>query len=208
MRFHLWPVCMLLIGSCCRTVCADAQSVAAVNAIGLKRPDGVTLTGAGVNIGQLEPSRASVHGYDSAGNTHPAVIPTESKLSVGRNLIQPDEALFEDEISEHALQIAGIMIGGPAGPKSVAPGANLYSAGYKYPVEPLDEKLLTLQYIAKRFSFDDVQHRHIRAINHSWTDGNAGDGPFSGDSRLTLGVDWMASRFDVLEGKRGRRSFS
>ncbi len=62
----------------------DAASVNAINAVGLKRPDGAVLTGAGVNIGQVESARAAVHGFDSAVNTHPSIIPFESRNAAGQ----------------------------------------------------------------------------------------------------------------------------
>lgn len=56
------------------------------------------------------------------------------------------------------------MIGGAGAPRSVAPGAVLYSTGYV--TSSNDGQLISTQYIAKRYAFSDP--RHIRVINHSW----------------------------------------
>jgi hypothetical protein len=57
-------------------------------------------------------------------------------------------------------------------------------------------ELITTQFIAKRFDKED--ERHIRVINHSWGDSPLPNEPNDGNFLLTLGMDWIASEFDVL----------
>lgn len=182
-------------------VFADADSIAAINAVGLRRPDGAILSGAAVNVGEVDVARAGVTGFDSAGKSHPAIIPVESKNTGGTTVTGPDVGLNTAGF-EHGLETAGIIIARanlhPGTPPGIAPNASLFSAGFHHPViDPSDDandQLLSVQYIAKRYDFSNPDH--IRAINHSWADGKIG--PFSGNHRLTLGMDWMASKFDVL----------
>lgn len=134
----------------------DSQTVAAINAVGLKRSDGVVLTGAGVNIGEVDLARAAVSGFDSAIYSHPSIIPIESRNSAGHNPAAPDDGVSNDG-DEHALEVAGIMIGGAGAPTSVAPGASLYSAGILYDVSSIDSGLETTQYIAKRYGITQGQ---------------------------------------------------
>jgi hypothetical protein len=198
MRYCVCAICATLILSCASRSFGDATSVSAINAVGLKRPDGVVLTGAGVNVGHVDVARAPIPGFDSAALSHPGIIPVESRLAGGQMPLMDHGLLVND--AEHGLITAGIIIGGAGAPTSVAPGANLYSAGFLDPFM-LDRELMTTQYIAKRYAFSAAgePRPHIRAINHSWGLNTVlGDGPYSGDSRITLGMDWIAQRFDVL----------
>lgn len=173
---------------------ADSESVSAIRAGGLKRPGGVTLTGAGVEIGQVDVGRTGLRPSDTDAVTNGFVVPAESRINAGQT---PDQDQFADD---HALQGAGIIIGKPGAPTSVAQNASLYSTSFGGTV---NNELRAVQYIAKRFPFSDPNH--IRAINHSWG-GLPSDGPFAGNSQLTLGMDWMASKFDVLHVIAGAES--
>jgi hypothetical protein len=194
-------LCAIFIALAPSVSFGDADSVSAINAVGLKRPDGVILTGSGVNVGHVDVARAPIPGFDSASLSHPGIVPVESRLAGGQMPLMDHGLLVND--AEHGLITAGIIIGGAGAPTSVAPGANLYSAGFDDPFL-LDRQLMTTQYIAKRYAFDAQSvipgepRPHIRAINHSWGDSLNFVGPFPGDSRLTLGMDWIAERFDVL----------
>ena len=170
------------------TAFADSESVAAIKANGLKGADGVTLTGAGVEIGQVEVGRTGVRPSDTDAVTNGFVVPVESRNNAGQI---PAQDQFADD---HSLQVAGIMIGKPGAPTSVAQNASLYSTSFGANPAALKE-VISSQYIAKRFPFNDPNH--IRVINHSWG-GREFEGPFDGNSQLTLGMDWIASQFDVL----------
>ena len=53
----------------------DADSVAAIHAIGLRRADGATLTGGSAYIGQVEVARTAIRGFDSDSASHGSVVP-------------------------------------------------------------------------------------------------------------------------------------
>jgi hypothetical protein len=169
----------------------DSESVgsAGIKAVGLLAPDGDLLTGNGVNLGQVETHRTAVRGYDSNANSNGLVNPFESRIKNG-SLSSPNV-----DIGEHAIEVASVMIGAAGAPTSVSPGSSLYSSGFTAAGTTSDE-LISTQYIAKRFAVSD--DRHIRAINHSWNDLPPDVDPPDGNSLLTLGIDWMASEFDVL----------
>jgi hypothetical protein len=171
---------------------ADSVGVSGINAIGLKRPNGSTLTGSGVPIGQVETSRVSQRGFDSAANSTSFVVPTEIRTQDG------DAPFPNVNVGDgHATEVASVIIGTGSAPTSVAPGASLYSSGFiSSGITPgYADSLMTTQYIAKRFPFSNPQH--IRAINHSWAKLSTTDPP-DANSLLTLGRDWIASTFDVL----------
>lgn len=91
------------------------------------------------------------------------------------------------------------MIGKDDAPKSVSSNAGLHSSGFVDPgISPgYSEVIITTQYLAKLFPQGTQQQ--IRAINHSWgkLPLNANVAP-DGNSLVTLGLDWIAQRFDVL----------
>jgi hypothetical protein len=170
----------------------------------MRLPNGTTpLTGSGVNIGQVEVLRpgwpVQSAGPDDTAHSSQFVQPTEVVIGDGTAALEPDE-----DISVHATQVAGVMISkdtadssSPANdddPRGVAPDANLYASAYIAPlggVGPYTEALLSTQYIAQR--------PNMRAINHSWQKPRQSvNAPLDGNSQLTLGMDWIASRYDVL----------
>lgn len=170
----------------------------------VRLPDGVTqLTGMGVNVGQVEQARpgfpVEAGGPDTAAKSNSFVRPVDVTIGEG-------EAVDEDEAvgTGHATQVASVIISqdttdssDPANgddPRGVAPNANLYASAYILSGSTgtaYDEALLTTQYIA--------QIPNMRAINHSWQkELPSEEALMDGNSQLTLGMDWIASRYDVL----------
>jgi len=168
----------------------------------LRLPDNLTqLNGSGVNIGQVERFRpgwpVQAGGPDNAANSNQFVRPTDVVLSAG------DAVVPNSDLNPHATQVAGVMISSdttdsstPANgddPRGVAPGANLYSSAYLVADSGVgyDEALLSTQHIA--------QTPDMRAMNHSWQKPRQSENaPLDGNSQMTLGLDWIASRYDVL----------
>jgi len=134
-------------------------SLLGIDAIGLRNSNGDVLTGAGVNIGQVEVGRVPVRGFDSDANSNAFVIPAESRTRNGLGPVANNN-LGSDN---HPLRVASVMIGGAGAPKSVAPGASLYSSGLDSTPGPAGyaDNLITTQYIAKRFPFNSVQHVRV-----------------------------------------------
>lgn len=174
---------LIIVTMICRPVVAfgDSESVTAIKAGGLVDPDGMTLTGAGIEIGQVEVARTGVRPQDTDAVTNGFVNPVESRINAGQVPAQDQFA------NDHALQVAGIMIGQTGAPASVARNASLYSTSFG---GSFNNELRAVQYIASRFPFSNPLH--IRAINHSWA-ALVSDDPVDGGSQLTLGMDWMAS---------------
>lgn len=187
-----------------------------INSAGLFLPDGMgtVLDGNGVTVGQVEIDRAPRPPFDNPANSNSHVVPVSSTVAA------TGTATANVDLGDgHALLVAGIIIstdsqddsmptnGAPVG---VAPGADLYSAAYvdiSYD-NGYTDALATVQYLAKRFPKENPQH--IRAINNSWVKTDFNPDPPTGDSQLTLGMDWIASKHEVLlifggfyEGKVG-----
>jgi subtilisin family serine protease len=160
--------------------------------VGLKLPDGNPLTGAGINIGQVEEGRLPKSGLDSADSLNSQVDPVEVYL---RNIEISDP---NANLSEHATRVAGTMVGSGFG---VAPQASLYSSAYEtLGTDPgYVHAIQSLQRIATR-----PNSAGTRAINNSW----GKPGTANGNSLLTLGVDWLASQHDVLLVFSGREDSS
>lgn len=196
----------LLLGIACATpgiAYADSVSVGSngIRSLGLFGPNGTTLVGTGVFIGQVEPGRVAKRGIDSNSDSNGNVSPFETVMLDG-DPPDPNDVL---EVGDpHPLEVASVMIGGGNGPLSVSRNASLISSGFiAASANNPESALLSTQYVAARYPFEDS--RHVRAINQSWgvTDPNT---PPEGDSQLSLGMDWIASQHDVLMVVAGAQS--
>lgn len=167
-------ICVLLIA-----VCSSVSiSVADEDSIG---PNGIrssllTLTGAGVSIGQVEATRPGVAGFDDF-YYHDDIVPEA--------VFRQDGPRVKNDAGLHGLQVAGIMIAGDsAGIPGVADEAELYSSAYIAAGAGGEDILKTIQHVASRNGGD------VRAINHSYGETFAdGQDPLDGSSYLTMGVD-------------------
>ncbi len=146
---------------------------------------GLGLTGAGISIGQMEPGRPGLPGFDAATNSHPNVVPT--------GVFATNQAAVADQnISDHAEEVAGVMISTQAATIGVATGAGLYSSAYVTGGFTLGyiNAMLAMQHIALQDGGD------VRAINLSW--GKTNIVANNGNVFLSQGLDWSASQHDVL----------
>jgi hypothetical protein len=168
------------------------------NATGLMLPNGMPLNGADTTVGQVEDGRPAKMPPDSELIINPTVVPTEVYVQAGANP--------STNYTDHAVEVASVMISTetedsnptPNGLASlgVAPSAKLYASAYVTGgLDPGTQDVLrTTQFLAKLFPKNNLQH--ITAVNHSWNKGN--EETLSGNSLLTLGMDWIAMEHEVL----------
>lgn len=201
--------CLLLsiVAALCASQCAvgSEESIGqnGIRSAGLVGADGTPLDGSGVNIGQVEPGRVADRGFDSDANSNLFVNPFEIRELDGDMPFPNTELGFD----YHPIKVSSVINGQPGengepgAPASVSPGASIYSSAYiqTFSTQP-ENALITTQYIANKFGFLDYS-RHIRTINHSW--GVFTAPPPDGNSQLTMGLDWIASTFDVLNVNSG-----
>jgi hypothetical protein len=155
---------------------------------------GLGLTGLGVTIGQVEPGRPGSSAIDLPAMRHNAVIPA--------GVFRREGAANTSDVDLHAEQVAGIMISKDSGMLAgVASDAILYSSAYVTQGTPgYSDALVATQHIANQGAL---------AINHSWGKGSLPGTLLDGNSLLTSGIDWMASRYNVLQvvaGNEGTNS--
>lgn len=177
----------------------DTIGMNGIRSDGLTLANGTTpLTGNNIEIGQVEEFRpASPTVPDTMAN--PDIESASVALQAG-GMVTPNANLGDG----HATQVASVMISTdmtdssmPANgdaPRGVAINANLHASAYVTTgtTPGYRDAILTMQYVA---GIDDV-----RAINHSWGKTRISPtDPLNGNSQLTLGFDWIASTFNVLQ---------
>jgi hypothetical protein len=176
-----------------------------INSLGLLGVDGQPLTGNGILIGQIEferPGDADVGDSLDHRNTtvNPAAVYERTSPNPPPNPPEPDSNPRNLDGS-HAEWVAGVMISTDASSTGVAPGALLYSAGYKPSGGDADpEAAIMGQLIASRTTPTGDK---IHAVNLSFA--IAGDFP-DGNSLWTQFVDWSAADDDILYVQAGRES--
>lgn len=159
---------------------------------------GLGLTGDGIFIGQVEPGRPGRPVDDSIFYNS-----TVRPLSVYRRDMDPANEF--DELSVHAVEVAGVMIStdntddnsNSQTPIGVATDSFLVSSAYQAipgstTIPSYEAALLSMTYLAREFGGE------VRAINFSAGEPRVGTSPLDGNSLLTLGVDWSARKHDVL----------
>ena len=168
-----------------------------INSAGLTLPDGATpLTGDLIFIGQVEEIRPGVEGTDLPANVNSSIDPFRVRL-------QDDDPIVANSNigAGHATRVAGVMISTDAvdsdsdgdAPLGVATGADLSSSAYITSSAPgYEDALLTTQYVATFFG------DNVRAISHSWNKDQRPGDLLDGNSLLTLGMDWLARKHEVL----------
>lgn len=164
-----------------------------IDATGLLLPDGSPLTGVGGLIGQVEPGRPGLEGFDDAGNFNTSTAPEAVFLFDHAAIANIDLDKFQMPFF-HAEEVAGVMISSAAVAPGVAPGASLYASAFRdgldgtYP-SVATGILLATQHVA------DQNIGQVLAINHSYQVKNT---LANGNSQLTLGIDWIAETRNVL----------
>jgi hypothetical protein len=225
-RFLQIQICAFaIVFSTGGVVLADTVTIGpnGINSAGLSNANGQLLTGAGIAIGQVEPLRpGDVDVGDDPANCNTTTNP--AGVFIQDHTTAPFANIL---ISPHAQEVAGVMISTDAtdgvgldidgnqlangiAPTGVATVASLYSSAF-VPLGPdpeYEKVLLTIQKIATinddgSPTNDDIDD--VRVINHSWGQKlpTVGNVALDGNSLLTAGFDWSASRYNVLNVKAG-----
>jgi hypothetical protein len=200
MRFSIILVLLLQIPAYADSV---SRGPMGANATGLTLPNGDPLNGLNITVGQVEPLRPAKAPPDDPLIANPSVNPFQVTTQAGTM------AQMHQHVGDHPTAIASVIISTdtednspmPNGlaPTGIAQGAELYASGFvTLGIEPgYADALRTTQYIAKLFPFEN-NLQHVRAINHSWSKEDTEIGALDGNSLLTLGMDWIAMKHDVL----------
>lgn len=146
------------------------------------------LTGSGVLIGQAEPGRPGKDGYDSDPNSADGTTPTGVYRGTAGGL---DTANNLTTITDHATEVAGIIISTDAAYIGVAPQAQLHSVAVGDTVNPVATNL-ALNRIAT------LGAGLVRATNLSFTQPLQYPDLPNGGSHFTSFVDWSARVHDLL----------
>lgn len=195
----VWLALIVLLAPDIAVASLETVGPNGINSAGLTQFDGTTvLTGMGIDLDQVEPTRPGEVGTDDPSNVNTDVVPADITLTFGAPII-PNASIGNG----HATRVAGVIIStdgtdsdsdGDA-PLGVSPNADLYSSAY---LSGVDNILLTNQYVA-------TVTQDVRAINHSWGTALQGGETLNGNSQLTLGLDWSARVHDVLHVKAGNQ---
>jgi hypothetical protein len=192
---------IVLFCTMCEMTLASQDTVSSngINSAGLLGYNGSPLNGSGASIGQVEPNRPGVPGFDSNALSSPSIVPTQVFIRD-----QPVNEESDSNIDDHAEWVAGVMISknlANNGTIGVAPQASLYSSAFvdvSFDAAGDTAILLAEQKIASL--------TNMRAVNSSFGQLLHDGGSYDGNTQTTLGLDWMAQRYDVLEVVAGLQS--
>ena len=159
-------------------------------------PGGINSTGLGLDgvgqlLGQVELGRPGLEFYDAAPNFNSSVFADPIELIFG--------ARMNVGISNHAEQVAGLMVGSNADYGGAAPNASLLSGAYNTTSMGLS------QVRAARTAQAILLRGPRRAINMSFGVAPSAGGP-NGNDLLSQFNDWSASQFDYLPVVAGDES--
>jgi len=174
---------------------------AGINSIG---PNGINsaslgLTGAGIAIGQVEPGRPGMMGFDTDSMCCNSTINPTAVFRRDQN------ATPDDSLRPHSLWVSGVMISTDPIAQGVATGAALYSSATDNTsslVPEHDIVAISMQRIATAAD--------VRAINYSAGRILDTEETLDGNSLLTQFVDWSAREHDtlyVIAGNEGPPDF-
>ena len=157
------------------------------------------LLGRKIAIGQVEIGRPGKFGLDKAGALNKAIAPKAV-------FFRDRQAVSEENVDNHAIMVAGVMIGEDKKLRGVAPEAKLYATAVgSFTEGGQAQECLASQHIALQNSGD------LRAINFSFGESlerDERDNPkLDGKALLTECIDWSARVHDtlyVIAGNQGR----
>jgi hypothetical protein len=167
---------------------------------------GLMLTGSGVDIGQVERRRAGDPGVgkdEVATMVNSTVDPEQVFYRQTTGGFVPNFNLV-NEVEDHAIQVAGVMISTDALAQGVAQEADLFSLG----VNPIGTDLEvgygqiaeSINHLSTLSGQDSLgQNIKIRAINLSFgISGQESPGIADGTNTFTSYLDWSARTHDIL----------
>lgn len=167
---------------------SKSASIFGVDARNLTPGSGAyVLSGAGVQIGQVELGRPGMPAFDSPAQSHPDVAP----VSV---FLRGDPAAANTDVltaGGHAEAVAGVMVSTTAIHRGVAPGASLHASAYRTGGGfGYTDAMLSMQQVASQTG--------MRAINMSWYKETEPMAQLDGTSLVSKGLDWSAQAHNVL----------
>lgn len=167
---------------------ADSNGPNGINSSGLSQ------TGAGIDIGQVETRRPGDPSFDTNmalfnSTVNPAGVYFWNQVNFNASMnIMP-------ETSAHAVEVASVMISTDTTARGVATGASLHSIGVN-PVGPTQDDVYT-QVAQAANHIATLPGERIWATNISLNLGTGGVDA-DGSSLLTSYIDWSAEHNDIL----------
>ncbi|MGK7898464.1 MAG: S8 family serine peptidase [Xenococcus sp. (in: cyanobacteria)] len=157
------------------------------------------LLGRKIAIGQVEIGRPGKFGLDKAGALNRVIAPKAV-------FFRDRPAVSEENVDNHAIMVAGVMVGEDKKLRGVAPEAKLYATAVgSFTTGGQAQECLATQHIALQNSGD------LRAINFSFGESlerdERSDPKLDGKALLTECIDWSARVHDtlyVIAGNQGR----
>jgi Subtilase family len=167
---------------------ANSVGEAGIDALKLHQAP-YNLTGKKIAIGQVEIGRPGRFGWDKAAQ--------QPKFKVEQVFYQNGTAKADNNVEQHAMMVASVMIGRDKAIPGVAPNARLYSTAVGAPkITGQPEECLSTQYIAQQNGGD------VRAINLSFGEPLDRDprpnAKLDGNALLTQCLDWSARVHNVV----------
>ncbi|HZZ28117.1 MAG TPA: S8 family serine peptidase [Pirellulales bacterium] len=162
-----------------------------INSQGLLDFNGQPLTGDGISIGEVEVQRPGKPNYDSDSNSNFNV--KVAAVFAIENVAPPDTDVFF-----HAEWVASVMVSQDPVTTGVATQASLFASAYENTNNNSTSDadiLLSIQKVASQTG--------MRAVNHSWGQFARPGAIIDGNSQISLGYDWIASNYDVLQVSGG-----
>lgn len=157
------------------------------------------LTGKKIAIGQVEPGRPGLFGFDKK------VAPQGMGLPLAGLFFRNKSASQNTHVDSHAHSVASLMVSQSKMFTGIAPAARLYSAalGSRRTGAKQPEQCLTLSHVAQQNGGD------IRAINLSFGESLRLDrrvnAKLDGNALLTQCLDWSARVHDTLYAVAGNQ---
>jgi hypothetical protein len=167
---------------------ANSVGEAGIDALKLHQAP-YNLTGKKIAIGQVEIGRPGQFGWDKAAQ--------QPKFKIEQVFFQNGAAKADNNVEQHAMMVASVMVSRDKALPGVAPNARLYSTAVGAPkITGQPEECLSAQYIAQQNGGD------VRTINLSFGEPLERDprpnAKLDGNALLTQCLDWSARVHNVV----------
>lgn len=158
---------------------------------------GLSLTGMGIGIGQVEPDRPGDPSFDGSQTLFNSTVDPDQVFYRQTNTNFAPTANLANEVDNHEVRVAGITISTDALAQGVAQQADLFSVG----VNPQSGVPIETTYTHAAASINHLATlpgQRIWATNMSFLANTATNAVADGSSTLTSYVDWSAATHDIL----------